>query len=231
MQEVVAEQELFRNIAIGISMLLFVIFGISRIIYPKLFASIYSFDKFLVLKYREDFGSGIRLFSTESFYFTGVLSLNFSFSLLCIYLFTNQFEGALPWLNISTYGMGLLLWLAMALAIQFLFFLKFLFIQTFGWLFDIPLQQSRHFQEFQGFNHSFSLLVFLILTISIYIRFSFPLFSLKLLAVLIAIYLFLRLINLFFKIRSSGAYSNLYIFSYLCSTELMPTLVALYLII
>lgn len=231
MQEVVANQELFRNITIGISMLLFVIFGISRMIYPKLFASLYAFDKFLVLKYREDFGSGIRLFSTESFYFTAVLSLNFSFALLCIYLFTNQFEGAFPWLNISSYGLGLLFWLAMALAIQFLFFLKFLFVQAFGWLFDIPLQQSRHFQEFQGFNHSFSLLVFLILSISIYIRFTFPLFSLKLLAFLIAIYLLIRLINLFFKIRSSGAYSNLYIFSYLCSTELMPTLVALYLII
>ena len=102
---------------------------------------------------------------------------------------------------------------------------------VFGWMFDISVQQSRHFQEFQSFNHSFSLLVYLLFSISVYVRFNFPLISLKLAMVLLAIYLFFRLINLFFKIRSSGAYSNLYIFSYLCSTELVPTLLGVYLII
>lgn len=230
MQEALINHELYRNIAIGISMLLFVIFGVSRIIYPKLFSSLYSFEKFILFKYREDFGSGIRLFSTENFFFTAVLSLNLSFVVLSVYLFTNQFEGSVRWLNITSFGQGFLVWFLLSIAIQFLFFFKFIFLSVFGWMFDIPVQQSRHFQEFQSFNHSFSLLVYLLFSISVYVRFNFPLISLKLAVVLLAIYLFFRLINLFFKIRSSGAYSNLYIFSYLCSTELVPTLLGVYLI-
>ena len=209
MQETLANQELYRNIAISISMLLFVIFAVSRIIYPKLFASLYSFEKFVLFKYREDFGSGIRLFSTESFYFTAVLSLNLSFVLLSIYLFTNQFEGSIPWLKIGSFGVGILVWFLLSIAIQFIFFFKFVFLRVFGWMFDIPIQQSRHFQEFQSFNHSFSLLIYLLFSVSVYIRFNFPTIIFKLAVILVSIYLFFRLINLFFKIRSSGAYSCL----------------------
>ncbi|KYG78088.1 hypothetical protein AWW68_04785 [Roseivirga spongicola] len=230
MQEVLAENELFRNIAMAIAMLLFIVFAVSRIIYPKLFSSIYSFDKFLNFRYREDFGSGIRLFSTESFYFTGVLSLSFSFGILCIYFFHSELRAALPWLEITTLFWGIAVWLILGVAIQFVMFLKFLFVRVFGWLFNIPAEETRHFQEFQSFNHSFSILLYAILSISIYVRFNFPMVALEILAVVLVIYLVFRLINLFFKIRSLGACSNLYIFSYLCTTELMPTLIGLKLI-
>ncbi|NVJ48600.1 MAG: DUF4271 domain-containing protein [Cytophagia bacterium] len=230
MQEVLAENELYRNIAIAIAMLLFVIFAISRIAYPRLFASIYSFDKFFVFKYRDDFGSGIRLFSTESFYFTGVLSLTLSFGILCLYFFQPGLKELLPWLQIDTFLWGLLVWIVLGVAVQFVFFLKFVFILIFGWLFNIPSQETRHFQEYQSFNHSFSILLYVILSISVYVRYNFPGVSLQIIAVLLAIYLVFRWINLFFKIRSLRVCSNLYIFSYLCSTELMPTLIGINLI-
>lgn len=231
MQEVLAEQSLYRNIVISISMLLFVILGVSRLVYPKLFASLYGFEKFFVFRYRDDFGSGIRLFSTESFFFTAVLSLNFSFALLCLYLFSEPIHEVVNADFSPTFWQGISIWLVLSIAIQFLFFVKFLFIRVFGWMFDIPLEQTRHFQEFQAFNHSFSLLVFFLLSVSIFIRYSFPVFSFNILGFAVCIYLFFRLINLFFKIRSIGACSNLYIFSYLCSTELLPTLIGVFLII
>ncbi len=227
MEETLIQQELFRNLAIVLSMALFVIFAISRIIYPKLFVSIYSFSKFFSFRHKDDFGSGIRLFSTESFYFTAVLSLNFSFIIICIFLFNSEFQNLISWLEIKSLTWGILVWVILALAIQFTFFLKFLLIRMFGWLFNVSSDQSRHFQEFQSMNNSFSLILYLLISFSIYIRFVFPVFSLKILAVMVGIYLVFRLINLFFKIRHLGAYSNLYIFSYLCSTELIPTLLGL----
>lgn len=227
MQETLGQLELYRNIAIVISMALFVIFGISRIVFPKLFVSIYSFGKFLSFRYRDEFGSGIRLFSTESFYFTALLSLNFSFVIICLFLFSPEIQASLNWLKIETIAYGILAWLVLAFALQFVFFLKFLFLRIFGWLFNVPSEQSRHFQGFQSMNNSFSIMLYLLMSISIYVRFSFPGLSLKILAVLVSIYVIFRLINLFFKIRNLGVYSNLYIFSYLCSTELIPTLLGL----
>ena len=227
MQETLGHLELYRNIAIVISMALFVIFGISRVIYPKLFVSIYSFGKFLTFKYRDDFGSGIRLFSTESFYFTAVLSLTLSFSITCFYLFTPNFQAYLGWYSIDSLISGLLFWIVLAFGIQFLFFLKYIFIRIFGWLFGLPLEQSRHFLEYQSMNNSFSIIIYVLISFSVYLNYSFPKSSLSVLGVLVCIYVIFRLINLFFKIRNLGAYSNLYIFSYLCSTELIPTLIGL----
>ena len=231
MQEVLAEKELYRNLASTIAVLLYVFFAVSRIIYPKLFAAIYSFEKFLIFKYKDDFGSGIRLFSTESFYFTGVLSLVVSFALLSLYLFDPQISALIPWLKIESFQFGILVWLILGVVIQFLFFLKYLFLKLVGWVFDISTDETRHFQEYQSFNHSFSLILYFVLSCSLFMRFNFPIVSISILAILVVIYLFFRLINLYFKIRSLGACSNLYIFSYLCSTELMPTLIGINLII
>lgn len=231
MQEVLADNELYRNIAIAIAMLLFVIFAISKVVYPKLFSVIYSFDKFFIFKYKDDFGSGIRLFSTESFYFTGVLSLSLSFSLLCVYFFIPEVRQSISWLEITSITWGIVVWLILGLAIQFLMFLKFLFVRCIGWLFNIPIDDVRHFQEFQSFNHSFSVIAYVILSIAIYLRFSFPQLALQITGLLLLIYLLFRLINLFMKIRSLGVCSNLYIFSYLCSTEIMPTLIGVKLLI
>jgi hypothetical protein len=231
MQETSNIQFFYRDLAIVMAMALFVIYAISRVVYPKLFASVYSYARFFSTRLRDDFGSGIRLFSTENFYFTAVLSLNFSFAAVCLYLFTPSVQATIPWLAIESMGKGLLVWLLTAMAIQFLFFLKFLFVAWFGWLFGIPTDQSRHFSEIQLMNNGLSVVMYLILAISLFGRFSFPEFTVKLILATLAFYLVFRFFNLFLKIRNLGASSNLYIFSYLCSTELIPTLLGLNLLV
>lgn len=227
MQEVLAHSELHRNACLVISMLLFVVLGVSRLVYPKLFSFVFSYSKLFSFKYKEDFGSGIRLFSAENFYFSAVLSALLGYVLLTFYLMSPTIELEVDWLNINTIWQAILVWLLVSISIQLLFLLKYLFLQFFGWLFALQASQTKHFQEFQGLNHLFALLLFFVVSVALYLQFKFPTFTLELVAWLAGIYLIYRLLNIFFKIRSLGIGSNLYIFSYLCSTELIPTFVVL----
>ncbi len=228
MQETLAHQEVLRNSLLIISMILLATLAVSRLVYPKLFSYVYGFEKLLIFKYREDFGSGIRLLSTESFFFTSLLSAILSFVFICI---SSQLDNQIlvnnHFLSLGSFWLTLGTWLIVSLFILFLFFLKFLFVRFFGWLFALPYTITRHFQEFQNFNNLIAIVLFSITLAGLYWQFKFPTGLDEFLMVLIAIYLFFRLINLFFKIRSLRACSNLYIFSYLCSTELIPTFLVL----
>lgn len=227
MQDVLAHNELYRNACLIISMLLFVILGVSRVVYPKLFAFVFSFGKLFSFKYKEDFGTGIRLFSAENFYFSAVLSSLLGYVLITFYLLSQAIEFDIDWLKINSIWQAILVWLLLSISIQLLFLLKYLFLRFFGWLFALQASQIKHFQEFQGLNHLFALSLFFVVSVALYLQFKFPPFTLELVALLAGIYLIYRLLNIFFKIRSLGIGSNLYIFSYLCSTELIPTFVVL----
>lgn len=225
--DVLAEnsQYLFRNISITISVILLLTYAVSRFIFPKMFASIYNFSKFGNFKIKDDFGSNIRLFSTENLYFTIILSASISFVVLNIIIYKPEPLSVFPWLVPQSLGAGLLIWLLLTVSIQLFFLLKYLYMSAFGILFNLPLSVSRHYQEMQGLNNCFVLILVGVSTIAVYSNFNFPIGLVNLTITGVLIYLLYRLLNIYIKLDQLKIYSKLYIFSYLCSTEIIPTII------
>lgn len=225
--DVLAEnsQYLFRNISITISVILLLTYAVSRFIFPKMFASIYNFSKFGNFKIKDDFGSNIRIFSTENLYFTIILSASISFVVLNIIIYKAEPLSVFPWLVPQSLGAGLLIWLLLTISIQLFFLLKYLYMSAFGALFNLPLSVSRHYQEMQGLNNCFVLILVGVSTIAVYSNFNFPIGLVNLMIMGVLIYLLYRLLNIYLKLDQLKTYSKLYIFSYLCSTEIIPTII------
>lgn len=225
--DVLAEnsQYLFRNISITISIILLLTYAISRVIFPKMFTSVYNFSKFGNFRIKEDFGSNIRLLSTENFYFTAILSASISFVILNVILYTAEPLQNLSWLIPESLGAGLLIWLLLTISIQVFFLLKYLFMSAFGALFNLPLSISRHYQEMQGLNNCFVLILVGVATVAVYSNFNFPVGLINVMITGVLIYLLYRLLNIYIKLDQLKMYSKLYIFSYLCTTEIIPSII------
>jgi len=220
---------LFRDIAITISLLLLATYAVSRIVFPKMFAATYDFSKFLNFKLKDEFGSNLRLLSTESFYFTSILSASLSFVLLILVYGLNQ-EVDLAffnWLIPTGFWSGLLIWLGGTAIFQLIFLIKYLFIALIGQLFNLPVSTSRHFQEVQSLNNCFVLAVTFVCAIVIYSNFMIPQTLMNGIVTVTLIYLLYRSLNIYIKLEQLKLYSKLYIFSYLCSTEIIPAIVGI----
>lgn len=202
---------------------------VSKLLFPKLFASVYNYRKFFSFKPTEDFGAGIQLLSTESIHFTGLMSAMLGFVLVNLVQMKPEIFPEI--MQINSFGGGLFLWVIFSLLIFILLFLKYVFTAMIGWLFDLRQPQTRHFQEVLSLNHLFSGLLFLLFTIVLFSRFHFPSQLGGVLLAATSIYLFYRLISLFFKIRQHTGSSMLYIFSYLCTTEIFPLAIGIIVLI
>lgn len=224
---------LFRDISIAISALLLATYAVSRMAFPKMFATVYDFSKLLNFKLKEEFGSNIRLLSTESLYFSIILSASASFVVLILFFGLNQMNGLsiASWLMPESFGAGILIWLLMTATFQLVFLFKYLFIWLIGSLFNLPPSTSRHFQEVQSLNNCYVLAMTVLCALVVYSNYSFPELLINTILIGTVIYLLYRLLNIYFKLEQLKLYSKLYIFSYLCTTEIFPAIVGIKLLL
>lgn len=220
-----------RDVWLFLSVIFLFILAFSRYAFPKVFAATYSPLKFFTLRSKEDFGTGLRILSIEYLHFTFVLSAATVFILLVFndYLDDKAFLPA--WLNPSDLGEGLLIWMGMSAVFVLLFMLRYLMISGFGQLFNLPNGISRHFQEAQSLNQVFVLFIWLVVTVTLYSQFYFPEFIFNTILITALSYLVYRQLNLYIKFLGTGGYSKLFIFSYLCTTEIIPALIAIKLLL
>lgn len=215
-----------RSSLIIVSLVLLMCYATVRILFPKMFYGVYRTIDFFSFKRKDEFTSGIKLLSTENVVFSFLLGGTLSFiSMVLFYVYGSTLGidvGILP----QSLGKMLLLWLLGILAISFLFILKFVFVWVLGWLFNFPAFVSRHFHEYQSMSQYFYLLLTLLVSVSLYSRFYFSENLLNVFVVILSVFCFYRLIKLYIKLYAVGSFSMLYIFSYLCSTELIPLAIA-----
>lgn len=217
-----------RDLFIVLSILLLCIFAVSKVVFPKLFVESISVDKLFGFRIKEDLGSTIRPFSTEHIYFTALFGFNLSFVILFLAnsaLFDNA---ALQILSVSNIWQGLLIWLVLGVVVNFTIYLKYLLIAVVGWLFHARQVVSRHFIDYINASALFYILMTLCLSMGTYATFISGESFLKTVAVAIVSFLFYRTALLYVKLIQLSPYSKLFIFSYICTTELIPILIGLY---
>lgn len=216
-----------RDLYIVLSIMLLGIFATSKVIFPKLFTESFSAEKLFGFRVKEDLGSTIRPFSTEHIYFTALYGFNLAFIVLFV---INEFLPELEWiqfLSIMSFGHGLLLWLLLGIATNLVIYLKYALIILAGWLFHTRQVVSRHFTDFINTSSLFYVLVTISLSLSTYTTFISGALFARAVMLAILFFLFYRTFLLYIKLLQLSPYSKLYIFSYICTTELIPVLIGL----
>ena len=223
----VLPQVAHRDLFIVISLVLVIALAITKVIFPLLFVESFSLSRLFGFRVKEDLGSNIRPFSTEHIFFTAL----YSFILAFVALFMiNQMADSGPDLSIllvDSFGQGFLLWLILGIVINLIVYLKYLLIAVIGWLFHARALVNKHFIDYVNASSLFYLLVSIVLSLTIYSTFIVGKTFSQIVISIIFIFLFYRSFLMYIKLLQLSPYSKLYIFSYICTTELIPVLIAL----
>ncbi|MGW8122466.1 DUF4271 domain-containing protein [Roseivirga echinicomitans] len=220
-----------RDAFIVIAIILLCTYAVSRTAFPKVFSGIIAPNKLFGFRVREDLGSNLRPFSSEHLYFTALSSLSFSFIILFI---TNALwkENGLPEiLVVDTFGVALLQWLGLFVALNVLVYLKFLLILGFGLLFDLRAKVARHFVDMVNATLVFFVLILLFLAVISFSTVVIPQYLVQFTLVATVVFFYYRGFLIYMRMLNDRSHSKLYIFSYICATELTPLTIGLVLII
>jgi len=199
--------------------------------YANIFRNTYGFLALFSFKPMAEQRAGIKLLSTENLLITLLLAASLAFSLMLFAQFFSIDIGVINFGEPLSLSSTILVWLTMIFAISLLFVLKFAFVGVVGWLFDFPSSQSAHFEEYQSMSHVFNFFFTLILGLGVIamgrVNDGFMLFM----GYSYVIFFIIREFILIFRLYVKGSFSIYYIFSYICTTELIPWIICLGLVL
>ena len=128
---------------------------------------------------------------------------------------------------LTSFGSLFAKWLWLFLFFLGWFMLRFILISLSSDLFKMREVGTIHTFEFLRITNFYSLLIFLLLVLSVFIiQISLALFT-DIIIYSIVIISFIRAVILYLKFLNSSNYTKLYLFAYLCSAELLPVIVGL----
>ncbi len=148
-----------------------------------------------------------------------VLSLVISFmALLIIYYRDDQ----LSYIDISSVFFPFLLWAILFLIIIVWYLLRFFLISVFSDLFFLRDIKTLHTFELIRATNFFSLFFFVFFIVLIFVfEVEFQFFG-EIIAQLLLWFVFFRILVLYIKFLNSTSYKKLYLFTYLCISEVLP---------
>lgn len=118
-------------------------------------------------------------------------------------------------------------WIFILLLTLAAIFLKYILISLLSVLFGAPERINFYFLEYLRMAMIFYSALFVIVSYSIINQFYAIPDLLNTLIILVIIFNFVRIAAIYFKLRRIVAIKNLHLFSYLCSTELIPVVLGL----
>jgi len=118
-------------------------------------------------------------------------------------------------------------WVILTFVAYLIILLKYLLIYLVSILFNISEKINYYFFEIIILSMVFYMALFVLLMGVELVSFRAVEPFIKILVYPVILFYIIRLIILFFKIRSGTSIQNLHLFSYLCSTELLPIVIGL----
>jgi hypothetical protein len=118
-------------------------------------------------------------------------------------------------------------WFTVFALVLFFIFLKYVLISIVSTLFKVPEGVNFYFIEFLRMAMIFYSIVFVLLSFTVINHFYMVDSLLEKLIMAVAIFYIIRFLILYFKFRRTVSMKNLHLFSYLCTTELIPIILGL----
>lgn len=203
------------------SIIIIVIFGIFTWllnVFPQDFKEFFNVSAVFTLRSVDEDIYKSKVLSKTQLVFLFGHSLLLSYLMISFFYFRSQQGGAgaafdheiLPWWIYNG-----VLWFGLIL-------FKYLLVSVFSFLFDMRDKINLYFFDFIKLSVSFYSAVFLFVIVVFFSGYHHLENTVNFLIKLAIIFSFVRFIILYFKLRGSTSIKNLHLFSYLCSTELLP---------
>lgn len=197
--------------------------------YPKTFRNIYNLPRILALRSREE-DLRIRLISEPHTFFL------VQHCLVVAFLFIVLIPNAGQWISASGFaplGVGsyLWLWLLLSLIVLVTIWVKYLIVVLFGSLFKLKQLMYLHMFDFMRLSMMFWGAVFLL---AIFVHYNLALQEQihgRALTYLFIAFALARILILYLRLFRNSALKNMYLFSYICTAEIIPLSVGLELLI
>jgi hypothetical protein len=189
---------------------------------PKLASDYFSVTKIFSLRESEDSIVYTRITSSGNFLFYGFSSLTLGFFLLLLFSNLPQKE----WIQINSFQQAILSWLVISTGVTVLFFAKMLVIYLLATIFHLrDVAGMQFFNWVRVLFLSVGISVAIIIAMVITRNASTPWFQFFYIA--LGWLLVLWIVLAFFKIAAKARIGLFHLFSYLCATEIIPSLIVL----
>lgn len=219
------EQNEFKNFNIIAVLIIFIIGTLVRNLQSNAFGEYFDYRKMIVLKPKSDMLYSISVLSLQnlSFLFLYGITMGYSFCNLIIWSNPSVF---LKLGYIDTFGLVIIA-LIISLIFMLMMILKYPLVNIISKVFLFRQARTVHFFEY--FRLSF-FVAFAMLVSSIVNNFSDGQLLnsyMELIAKLLMILAIVRSVLVFLKLNNSKSFRKLHLFSYLCSTEIIPLIILL----
>jgi len=206
-----------------IVLLVFTFFVILYTLFPSELMDFYSMTNLITFRFTDTYlmkYRSITKIQTLIIVFQGTMLASIMF--ISLHYYNNPLE--------DTFIKGFppfLTWLTIVFATLGFMFLKYILISIVSILFGISERINFYFIEYLRMAMIFYSVIFIILAYVIINHFYSIHDLLNTLIIIVISFNFVRFIMIYFKFRSNISIKNLHLFSYLCSTELIPMIIGL----
>ncbi len=202
---------------------LFTFFVILQSLFPSDLFEFLSFRTLVTFRYTDTLISKYRSITK-----TQILVIIYQAALLSglLIVFLNYYSNPFEKMRLVTIN-PLLGWFSFFGMILVLFLFKYILISILSFLFGLEDKINFYFVEFLRMSMIFYSILFLVVGYTIISKFYLVQDLLDNLVMLIVVFNMLRFILLYFKFRSTVPLKKLHLFSYLCTTELIPIIIGI----
>lgn len=219
------ESAAFKNFFILGLLLLLAIMAALYNLYPKSFREYFGIAKVFTSRLREESIIASRPVSTINTVFLAMYCALLSFLLIVVW---HQLEGIPPsfrFVNLDNFTGLAFSWALFTVIVFFAIILKFLLVAAMSSLFNMKLLATVHFFDFVRISLLFMILTLGVVSLSILSFPSLNVFNGKLVLFFMLFLSFIIVLVLFLKLIRASSFRNLQLFSYLCTTEILPFLI------
>ncbi|MDN5216547.1 DUF4271 domain-containing protein [Fulvivirgaceae bacterium BMA12] len=220
----VRDDSVFKNFYLLALLLFLIILSAVYNLNPRNFREFYSLHKAFSLKPRYDNISTLKIFNWSNLLIIFTHCLLISFMLIVVVGLLGE---PIPYvrINIEGLGAGIWRWISLAFVVFLLILIKYILIKLLSTMMNLKKFDHIHFFEFiriSIFIYSLALIFAVVLLLAFYLPVAN---SFIWVVYLIAFLSVVRIVLLYLKFLRLSTFRNLYLFSYLCTTEILPLII------
>ncbi|MCO4815359.1 MAG: DUF4271 domain-containing protein [Flavobacteriales bacterium] len=197
--------------------------------FPRVFGMTYHIANLFGFRVKEEIGLSLKLLSKGQLFMSAIYALTVGFLLLYLGTYLLEDGSVLTELIIiNNYWNGLLIWLLISSGIYLTILIKQAFLLLMSRMFNLSNGYKRQFTDFFTTSSVFFLMASIVLSVLLYAQVISGNSLSLLLAEIVIVFFLYRTVLIYIKLAQTSSYSKLYIFSYICSTELIPLFIGIH---
>ena len=206
-----------------IMLLVITFFAVLQTVLPSELWEFYSFRSLFTFRYTDTYLTKYRIITkTQTLVIVYQAALLAAIMMVFLHYYSNPPGVSLPLRVNPIFGWLILIALTLALV-----FFKYILITVVSHLFGIADRINFYFVEYLRMAMIFYSIIFVLIAYVVVNRFYSLDDLLEPLIMVVIIFNFLRFVVIYFKFQRNISIKNLHLFSYLCSTELIPMIIGL----